>query len=109
MTPVFAWGILGPNSTVKPMCTFIKVKHKKTETNFFFTKIKFHFQDTVLDFARSLYDLERTDYSSLPSLINDIDRQMNNLLNTIVKEMNVDPNILLNQPSIITTTTVRFN
>ncbi len=33
---------------------------------------------------------------------------MNNLLSTIVKEMNVDPNILLNQPSI-TTSTVRFN
>jgi hypothetical protein len=26
MTPVFAWGILGPDSPVKPMCTFIKVK-----------------------------------------------------------------------------------
>jgi len=38
----------------------------------------------------------------------DIDRQMNNLLNTIVKEMNVDPTILLNQPSIIISP-VRFN
>ena len=25
MTPVFAWGILGPDSAVKPMCTFLKV------------------------------------------------------------------------------------
>jgi hypothetical protein len=27
MTPVFAWGILGPDSSVKPMCTFLKVKN----------------------------------------------------------------------------------
>ncbi|CAF0899988.1 unnamed protein product [Rotaria sp. Silwood1] len=76
MTPVFAWGILGPDSSVKPMCTFLK--------------------DTVLDFARSLYDIKQTDYSSLTALANDIDRQMNNLLYTIVQEMNVDPNILSN-------------
>jgi hypothetical protein len=25
MTPVFAWGILGPDSSVKPMCIFLKV------------------------------------------------------------------------------------
>ncbi|CAF0743531.1 unnamed protein product [Adineta steineri] len=84
MTPIFAWGILGPDSPVKSMCTFIK--------------------DTVLDFARSLYDLQRTDYSSLTNLTNDLDRQMNNLLSVLVKEMNVDPNILLTQQSI-----VRFN
>ncbi|CAF0885397.1 unnamed protein product [Adineta ricciae] len=84
MTPVFAWGILGPDSPVKPMCTFIK--------------------DTVLDFARSLYDLKRTDYTSLANLTTDIDRQMNNLLSTLVKEMNVDPKVLSYQKSI-----VRFN
>jgi hypothetical protein len=61
----------------------------------------------VLDFARSLYDFQRTDYSSLTALTNDIDRQMNNLLSTIVKEMNVDPSILLNQPT--RTPTVRFS
>lgn len=106
MTPVFAWGILGPDSSVKPMCTFLKVKNLE-KSNF---DAKFSFQDTVLDFARSLYDLQRTDYSSLTSLINDIDRQMNNLLYTIVKEMNVDSNILLNQPSItITPPIVHFN
>ncbi|CAF0766691.1 unnamed protein product [Rotaria sordida] len=87
MTPVFAWGILGPDSSVKPMCIFLK--------------------DAVLDFARSLYDIKQTDYSSLTTLTNDIDRQMNNLLYTIVKEMNVDSNILLNQH--ITTPTVHFN
>jgi len=87
MTPVFDWGILGPDCSVKPMCTFLK--------------------DAVLDFARSLYDLKRTDYSSLTSLTKDIDRQMDNLLNTIITEMNVDPNILLNQPSI--KPTVRFS
>ncbi len=61
----------------------------------------------MLDFARSLYDFQRTDYSSLTALTNDIDRQMNNLLSTIVKEMNVDPSILLNQPT--RTPTVRFS
>lgn len=103
MTPVFAWGILGPDSSVKPMCTFIKArKIFQSVENLLF------FQDTVLDFARSLYDLQRTDYSSLTALTNDVDRQMNNLLSTIVKEMNVDPNILLlNQP--LRTPTVRFN
>ncbi|UJR28673.1 hypothetical protein I4U23_009902 [Adineta vaga] len=84
MTPVFAWGILGPDSAVRPMCTFIK--------------------DAVLDFARSLYDIKRTDYTSLTNLTNDIDRQMNNLLSTLVKEMNVDPSVLLYQQSV-----VRFN
>ncbi|CAF4717112.1 unnamed protein product, partial [Rotaria sp. Silwood2] len=87
MAPVFAWGILGPDSPVKSMCTFLK--------------------DTVLDFARSLYDIKRTDYSSLTALSNDLDRQMSNLLDTIVKEMNVDPNILLNQASM--TSTIHFN
>ncbi len=67
----------------------------------------FVLQEAVLDFARSLYDLKRTDYSSLTSLTHDIDRQMNNLLQTIVTEMNVDPNILLNQTLL--TPTVRFN
>ena len=26
MAPIFAWGILGPDSSVKPMCLFLKVK-----------------------------------------------------------------------------------
>ena len=102
MTPVFAWGILGPDSPVKPMCTFIKVN----QTRSFATVqcICCLFQDTVLDFARSLYDLKRTDYTSLANLTTDIDRQMNNLLSTLVKEMNVDPKVLSFQKSI-----VRFN
>ena len=62
-------------------------------------------QDTVLEFARSLYDLKRTDYSSLTSLTQDIDRQINNLLLTIVKEMDVDPSLLADSRS---PTVVRF-
>lgn len=79
MAPIFAWGILGPDSPVKPMCLFLK--------------------DSVLDFARSLYDLKRTDYSSLTALTHDVDRQVNDLLRTIVKEMGVDSTLLLDQPS----------
>jgi hypothetical protein len=51
-------------------------------------------QDAVLDFARSLYDLKQTDYSSLTALTQDIDRQITGLLRTIVDEMNVDPSLL---------------
>lgn len=60
-------------------------------------------QDAVLEFARSLYDLKRTDYSSLTALTQDIDRQINSLLRTIVNEMNVDPSLLtyLHSPTIV--------
>ena len=30
MAPVFAWGILGPDSSVQPMCTFIKVNQTRS-------------------------------------------------------------------------------
>ncbi|CAF3404627.1 unnamed protein product [Rotaria socialis] len=83
MAPIFAWGVLGPDCAVKPMCIFLK--------------------NAVLDFARSLYDLQQTDYSSLPALTSDIDRQINNLLYTIVKEMNIDPSILLNHQLVPST------
>ncbi|CAM4797426.1 unnamed protein product [Rotaria magnacalcarata] len=83
MAPIFAWGVLGPDCAVKSMCIFLK--------------------NAVLDFARSLYDLQQTDYSSLPALTSDIDRQINNLLYTIVKEMNIDPTILLNHQLVPST------
>ena len=61
----------------------------------------------MLEFARSLYDLQRTDYSSLMTLSNDIDRQMTDLIRTIVTEFNVDPSLLVDTPP--STTTVRFS
>ncbi|CAF0847033.1 unnamed protein product [Didymodactylos carnosus] len=76
MSPVFAWGILGPPSKVKPIR-------------------EISFEDAVLDFARSLYDLNRTDYSSLQSLIQSIDKQLQDLLTRIVLEMNVDQSLLI--------------
>lgn len=76
ISPVLAWGFLGPKSSLQDFCCF--------------------FKDQVLFFLRDVFDLEKVRYSSLETLAEDVLRLLHRRSDLLLADLGADPPRRLN-------------
>jgi hypothetical protein len=68
LVPALAWGFLGNNKNLNELCTFLK--------------------EQIVEYLKCLFDLQRTNYSNIDYLVNDIELHTIHYLDLLAKKFN---------------------